>query len=102
METKVNYTIVGIFVTVLLAVIILIGLWLSSGLKTKAYKIYQTYMNESVSGLSENAPVKYNGVNVGMVESIELNLQNPSQVILTLEIKPNVPITQTTTAHLME
>jgi len=102
METKVNYAIVGIFVTVLLAVLIIIGLWLSTGIQTEKYKIYQIYMDESVSGLSENAPVKYNGVMVGTVEDIELNLKDPQQVILTVEIKPNIPITETTTAILME
>jgi len=102
METRVNYTIVGIFVTVLLAVIIFIGVWLSSALQTGRYKVYQTIMNESVSGLTENAPVKYNGVTVGTVKEIELNLNNPSQVILTMQIQPDVPVTETTTAMLME
>lgn len=102
METKVNYAIVGIFVTALLAAIFVIIIWLSTGIKTTHYKIYQVHMNESVAGLSENAPVKFNGVTVGTVEAIELNLKDPQQVILTLEIEPNIPITETTRAILVE
>ncbi len=102
MESKVNYTLVGVFVTALLIVAILIGLWLSAGINTDNYKIYQVFMNESVAGLSDNAPVKYNGVDVGKVDDIELNLKNPQQVILTLKIRPSVPITQSTTAILTE
>lgn len=102
METKVNYTIVGMFVTVLFAVIIIISLWLTTGLDTQNYKTYLVFMNESVAGLSIRAPVKYNGVTVGNVKSIKLNLKNPQQVILTLDIEPNIPITETTTAILME
>lgn len=102
METKVNYTIVGIFMLLLVAAIAVISIWLTVGLGTEDYKTYIVYMNESVAGLSQDAPVKYNGVTVGTVTDIELNLKNPRQVILTLSIDPAVPITQTTRAILME
>lgn len=102
METKANYTLVGIFVIVLLIITIVMGLWVSTGLENIHYKTYLVYTNESVTGLSTNAPVKYNGVTVGFVSEIELNLKNPQQVILTLQIKPEVPITETTRAILME
>lgn len=102
METKVNYTIVGIFVLLLLTAIAAICVWLTVGLNTANYKTYLVYMEESVAGLSQDAPVKYNGVTVGTVTDIALNLKNPREVILTLSIKPNVPITETTSAVLME
>lgn len=102
METKVNYTIIGLFVTALLTTGIVIILWLSTRIESRDYRIYLVYMNESVAGLSQNAPVKYNGVNVGFVSDIRLNLNNPQQVILTLKINPKVPITESTEAVLTE
>lgn len=102
MESKANYTIVGLFVIILLSVIIIIALWLSTGIEKKNYKTFLVYMNESVAGLNEKAPVKYNGVDVGTVKSIRLNLENPEQVILALDIEPNIPVTESTTAVLME
>ncbi|MEM1243924.1 MAG: MlaD family protein [Pseudomonadota bacterium] len=102
METKANYTLIGLFVITLMVGIVVITLWLYESLTTKSYKTYITYMNESVAGLSPQAPVKYNGVNVGYVSNIRLNLKNPEQVILTLKIEQDVPITQNTVAILTE
>lgn len=102
MESKVNYTIVGLFVIVLAAVIILMSLWLSFGLNNRGYHTYLVYMNESVAGLSKQSPVKYNGVDVGYVQNMQLNAKNPGQVVLTLKIAPSTPISQATEALLME
>lgn len=101
MESKVNYTWVGLFVVILGLSLILIAFWLSSGFTEKQYNTYRAYMNESVTGLSENASVKYNGVDVGVVRKIVLNPANPSQVRLTLDIEEKIPISEDTTATLM-
>ncbi len=101
MESKVNYTLVGIFVIGLIAAIIIISLWLSVGLSTQQYHLYRVYMNESVAGLNIGSPVQYNGVNVGHIDAIRLNEQNPQQVKLLLAIATGTPITASTTATLM-
>src|SRR3989338_5372216 len=101
MEPKINYTIVGLFVIILLSVLIFGIIWLSSGVSTKKYTIYQVNMNESVDGLTPEAPVEYNGVVVGDVENITLNKRNPQQVILLLHIEENTPVTENTVATLM-
>lgn len=100
METKVSYTLVGLFVLILGAVAIIIPLWLASGLHHQKYLTYITYINESVEGLAPNATVDYNGVDVGFVKDIQINPKDTQQVILTLNIKPNTPITTNTTAIL--
>lgn len=100
METRVNYTIVGLFVVLLTLAIAIIALWLTQSLQEKPYKTYLVYMNESVAGLSKQAPVKYNGVDVGYVQNLKINLDNPQQVILNLQIEPYVPITEDTKAVL--
>src|SRR5476651_2573438 len=100
METNVNYTIIGLFVITIISFIILAIIWLSAGLSTENYSIYKVYMQESVSGLSPDSVVEYNGVNVGGVKSIELNRRNPQLVELLLKIKTNTPITRGTKAKL--
>src|SRR3989442_1102983 len=73
--------------------------WLSAGgIGYKSYKTYQVFMEESVAGITENGPVRYNGVEVGFIDKVELNLKNPQEVILTLRIDSKVPITTATQA----
>lgn len=100
METNVNYTVVGAFVITLVAAVTLAIIWLSSGFSFEQYTTYMVYMQESVAGLNVDAPVEYNGVNVGSVESIELNHKNPQLVELLLKIKSTTPITRGTVATL--
>jgi len=100
MESKVNYTIVGLFVVILTAAIIFSIIWLSSGFNNKSYTIYKVYMAESVTGLTNDSSVKYNGVDVGTVKEIKLDPHNPKQVELLLNIEKGTPITNCTTAIL--
>jgi phospholipid/cholesterol/gamma-HCH transport system substrate-binding protein len=101
LESKTNYTIVGLFVLILISGLITTLIWLSVGLDQHKYDIYAVFMHEAVSGLTTDAPVKFNGVKVGYVKSIHLNKQNPQQVILLLNISHDTPITQSTTATLV-
>lgn len=100
METNVNYGIVGAFVIVLVSALILAIIWLSSGFSLTQYKTYELRMTESVSGLSIDSPVEYNGVNVGSVLSIALEPNNPQVVDVLLNINHTTPITYGTVATL--
>lgn len=100
METNVNYTAVGAFVILLFTSLIVTIIWLSAGVSSTSYSTYQVFMKESVNGLNVDAPVEYNGVNVGIVKSVELDHINPHLVVLLLKIKGNTPITRATTATL--
>ncbi|MDZ4812605.1 MAG: MlaD family protein [Pseudomonadota bacterium] len=101
METKVNYAIVGAFVLVLGAALIAGVLWIASGgaFKTK-YDLYLAIEDESVAGLNVNAPVKYNGVDVGKVKSIQLDPGNPQRVRLVFAIERGTLIKEDTVAVL--
>ncbi len=100
MNTQVNYTLVGLFVVCLTAAVIIVGIWLSYGLHAKHYNDYLVYMNESVSGLTVKAPVKYMGVDIGMVSDIRLRPDNPQQVRVLLALEEGTPINVSTTATL--
>lgn len=100
METNVNYTIVGAFVIILFACIVMSIIWLSAGFSTDQYKTYEVYMRESVNGLSIDAPVEFNGVEVGEVKEIHISQKDPQIVILVLNVKSNTPVTMGTHAML--
>lgn len=100
METKVNYTVVGAFMIALIGAFVLATIWLSSGFSLVQYKTYALRMTESVSGLSIDSPVEYNGVNVGSVLSIALEPNNPQVVDVLLNINYTTPITYGTVATL--
>ena len=101
MEEKVNFVVVGVFVLVLGVALIGGVLWLSSGkFYGQHYTTYQTYMTESVAGLNLNAPVKYRGVDVGLVRKIALAPANVEEVQLTLDVERDTPVKEDTVAIL--
>jgi phospholipid/cholesterol/gamma-HCH transport system substrate-binding protein len=100
MEKKINYAMVGLFVIVLGATWLAISLWLALGDFSTQYTTYHVYMDESVSGLYLEAPVKYRGVEIGKVKQIKLNPTVPDQVQLTLDVDPEVRIKEDTIAVL--
>ena len=96
-----NYPLVGAFVLVLGSLLIAGALWLASGgALQKKYDLYLAIENESVAGLNVNAPVKYNGVDVGKVRLIELDPANPERVTLLFAIERDTPIKEDTVAVL--
>jgi len=97
----VNYTLVGLFVLVLGAVLLAGLLWLASGgAFQKKYDLYRAIEDESVAGLNLNAPVKYNGVDIGKVQEIRLDVGNPNRVNLIFAIERGTPIKDDTVAVL--
>lgn len=96
-----NYTLVGTFVLALGALLIAGVLWLAAGgAWQKKYDLYLAVEDESVAGLNLNAPVKYNGVDVGKVRQIRLDASNPQRVNLLFAIERGTPIKEDTVAVL--
>jgi phospholipid/cholesterol/gamma-HCH transport system substrate-binding protein len=100
MESKLNYTVVGLFVAILLAGSLTFLYWLTKSTGNQQYDYYHVYMTESVSGLSADAAVKYLGVDVGRVTEVDINPANSEQVALLLEIRQGIPIKNDTKASL--
>ena len=100
MESKTNYTIVGVVVLTLFVGLVATMLWLSVGFNQKKYTTYTVYMHEAASGLTKDASVKFNGVQVGYVKEIRLNQSHPRQVEILLNIEEDTPITTSTYATL--
>jgi len=101
MDDKVNYALVGGFVLVLGTLLVAGVLWLAAGLGGRqAMDAYQAVIQESVAGLSVDAPVKYLGVDVGKVARIEIDPQNSEQVRLHFLVKRGTPIKRDSVAVL--
>lgn len=101
MESKTNYFIVGLSVLALTAGLLIAALWLSVGFEKKKYNTFTVYMRETVSGLTEESAVKYNGVKVGFISMIQLNDLDPQQVKLQIQVEEGTPITTSTKATLV-
>ncbi len=100
MESKVNYSIVGLFVVLLLGASVLTAWWLYSGGSSRQYSPYLVYATDSVTGLNSDSRVYYHGVDVGYVDEIRIDRRNPDNIRIRLLIDQTVPIRADTSAQL--
>lgn len=92
MYSKVNYTIVGIFVVLFSIGMLWFAFWLAKyGLK-EDYHTYKIEMRDSIAGLSKDSNVKLHGVDIGRVSQIEIDPHDIEKIIIYVEIKEGVPI----------
>ena len=100
MNNKVNYTMVGF--VVLMGIFLMLGFsyWLLQPKSEQEIRQYHINFDESVLGLNIDAPVKYRGISVGKVVSLEINPQNSEQVLVTISILKSTPIKTDTVAQL--
>lgn len=99
METKASYVLIG--TVTLLAIIAGLGffLWLAKVQIDRTYARYDILF-DSVAGLGNASPVRFNGVDVGQVLSIDLSRSDPSRVRVSIEVSANTPVRQGTIARL--
>ena len=99
MYSRVNYTIVGVFVLMFGAGLIWFAFWLAKYGIHREFDTYKLYMTESVAGLSKDSVVKLRGVDIGRVSEIRINPDNIEHVEVFLKIKRGVPIKKDMMAH---
>ena len=92
MYSKVNYTIVGLFVLLFGAGLLLFGFWLAKYGLEDNYNTYKIEMQESISGLSKDSSVKLHGVDIGRVSQIRINPKHVNMIDIYVEIKEGVII----------
>jgi len=92
MYSKVNYTIVGLFVLLFGIGMVAFSFWLAKYGFEQHYLTYKIYTTESVAGLSKDSVVKLHGVDVGRVKDIRIDPDNIERVEILLNIKDDVPI----------
>ena len=91
--SRINYTLVGLFVILFTAGMLLFGFWLAKYGFEKRYDCYMLYFLEPVDGLNIDSSVKLNGVDVGKVKSIEVDRQRPERTAVKVCLHQGTPIT---------
>jgi phospholipid/cholesterol/gamma-HCH transport system substrate-binding protein len=92
METRANYVAVGAFVLACILALVITMLWLAGFQYSHEYAYYQTYFRGAVTGLGKGTAVRYNGIDVGRVEDLVFDPNDPQVVIATLQIQPGLGI----------
>jgi phospholipid/cholesterol/gamma-HCH transport system substrate-binding protein len=98
MENKSHALAAGIFVLFATAIVIALAAWLARD--TTLRDVYELSTSESVTGLSEQAAVRYRGISVGKIESIDFDPQVKGNVLVRLAVNSNAPLTRSTFAML--
>jgi phospholipid/cholesterol/gamma-HCH transport system substrate-binding protein len=98
MENKAHAMAAGIFVVALVAVLIALAAWLTRDAGVR--DVYEISTNLTVTGLQEQAPVRFRGVDVGKVSTIGFDQAATGNVLLRLEIDHDAPLTKNTFAVL--
>ncbi len=101
MYSRVNYTIVGIFVLLFGAGMVWSAFWLAKYGVYREFDTYKLQMTESVSGLSKDSVVKFRGVDIGRVSKININPENIENIEVLLKIRRGVPIKEDMVAHMI-
>ena len=92
MYSRVNYTIVGIFVLLFGAGMVWFAFWLAKYDLKQEFDTYRLEMQESVAGLSIDSDVQLRGVEIGSVSKIQINPKNIETVEVFVKIKRGIPI----------
>ena len=100
MEGKNNTFLIGFFVLSLVAGIVIFLMWMGQIGTSGNYTNYTVYMRESVAGIQDDSTVRYMGVDVGQITSIQINPKNSEEVEITMKVKNETPIKTDTKAEL--
>ncbi|HXW71750.1 MAG TPA: MlaD family protein [Methylocella sp.] len=100
METRANFALIGAFTLAVIAGVVAFLVWFSGAEKGGGHKLYKVVFTGSISGLSPNGVVLFNGVPVGAVTKIGLMPNDPSRVYALVEVAEAVPVRVDTRARL--
>ncbi|MCA8896452.1 MAG: MCE family protein, partial [Amphiplicatus sp.] len=98
METRAHYVLVGAFVLCAIAFAFLFILWL--GQTQREFDEYDVIFTERVSGLSNGAAVRFNGIQKGEVAQLRIDPDDPSIVIARVRVERDTPVKTDTKAEL--
>ena len=98
MENRSHALLAGLF-ALLLGLAAVAALWWFGG-QQEASSEYLVVTSKTISGLSQQAQVRYRGVRVGKVESIELDPADFSKTLIRVSVRQDLPITRGTVAKL--
>ena len=98
MENKAHAMAAGIFVVAITVLLVALAAWLTRD--TGERDPYEISTRETVTGLQEQAAVRYRGVDVGKVSTIGFDPKIQGNVLMRLEVDRDAPVTADTFATL--
>lgn len=98
MENKSHALAAGLFVIAVAALLLGLTSWLTSD--KRVGDIYEMSTQDAVTGLSEQAAVRFRGINVGKVVRIGFDPANRENVLVRIDIDKGLPLTTGTFASL--
>ena len=99
MESEKRYFFEGLFIVVFTIAMAAAFVWLAkTGHRDDV--VYRIRFNESVAGLALGDPVKYEGVDVGNVKTMEIDGEDPATVMVGVALRKEAPVKTDTRATL--
>ncbi len=95
MENKSHAMAAGSFVLVLAALLAALALWLTRD--RHEYQLYELSTKDAISGLQEQATVRYKGVAVGKVTNITFDQLQQGNVLIRIAVDSKAPVSTTGT-----
>jgi phospholipid/cholesterol/gamma-HCH transport system substrate-binding protein len=100
METRANYVMVGIFTLVAVFAAFAFVYWTAAFGDRGQTAVLRVRIPGSASGLGRGSFVLFNGVRVGDVKRVYLDINNPAVAIADTEVDKDTPITKATQADI--
>jgi phospholipid/cholesterol/gamma-HCH transport system substrate-binding protein len=98
MENKSHAFAAGLFALCLGLAVVLALYWL--GGKREITHRYVVVTSQNVNGLNAQAQVKYRGIRVGKVDDIRIDPENQQNILITIQVREDVPLTDDTVAKM--
>ena len=98
MENKSHAFVAGVFALLLMAATLVAIYWLSGTWEDTHDYVVVTKQN--IGGLNPQAQVRYRGIRVGKVSDIRLDPDDNTNILITISIDDDVPLTKGTVAKL--
>ncbi|HQR03027.1 MAG: MCE family protein [Proteobacteria bacterium] len=99
MENRAHAIAAGLFTLLLGLAVAAIAYWLG-GRQVNATNEYVLVSKASVSGLNNDAQVRYRGIRAGKVKNIGLDPDDPHNILVRIALDQKMPVTRATTARL--
>jgi phospholipid/cholesterol/gamma-HCH transport system substrate-binding protein len=100
METRANYTLIGVLTLAVIAAGFLFVYLISGTNRPAGMQSFKVQFTGSVSGLARGNWVLFNGIRVGEVKDVVFLPQDPAHVAALIEVDARVPVRADTRARL--
>jgi len=92
MYERTNYLAVGVFILTGAFALVAVGFWIGGVGQTVPMSRYTIIFERDVNGLSEGSPVRYMGVDVGQVATIQLSHAVDTAIEVRIDVAASTPV----------